>query len=244
MSKILKFEDFALLENGSPAFALSGGYPRSSIYNHQINDYSLSSDPSDRFTANMKSGIFRLTSVIKTFMDTGMLQTGEEGEFADLSLLAEFKILRMFKNVNFLLDIYVSFVINEIEYYGVFKDFGGIKKPEFKSEIQLDPEYNKNFFIKLEGTLLRALDKFFTPKKGVYTCTENVPVQDKYGVKHIIKKDMSVKVEDVLNDEDNSYIKLDVKVDRNTNETFFLKGLDYYYFNYWFRTYSVKDANA
>jgi hypothetical protein len=242
--KIYKFEEYAILENGGPAFSTAGGYPQSSVYNHQVNDYSLSSDPSDRYEMNMKSGIFRLTSIIRTMIDNGAVQVGGHvSDFSDIEKITELKILRMFKNDNMLLDIFITFVVDDEEYYGVFENYGGIAKPLFKSEIQRSLEYNKNFLMKLEGLIIKALSRFFTPEKGMYKALTDVVVQDKYGIKHTIDKDKSMKVEDVIYDEQDSYIQMDVKTGRKTNETFYLKGIDYYFFNYWFGEYTVKDAN-
>jgi len=240
--KIYKFEEFALLENGGPAFSTAGGYPQSSVYNHQVNDYSLSSDPSDRYEMNMKSGIFRLTSIVRTIIDNGAIQVGFGSDFSEIEKITSLKILRIFKNDNTLLNIYLTFVIDDHEYYGVFENYGGVRKPLFKSEVQRDPDYNKNFLMKLEGLILKALKRFFTPEKGMYKALTDVVVQDKYGVKHTIEKNKSLKVEDVISDEEDSYIQMDVKTGRKTNETFFLKGMDYFFFNYWFGEYTAKDA--
>jgi len=236
--KILKFEEFSIIENAA------GGYPQSSVYNSQANDSSLSADATDRFDMHMKNSIFRLTSIIRTMIDNDGIQIGHNADFSDIEKITELKILRMFKNISLLLDIYISFVIDDKEYYGVFTNYGSIRKSIFKSEVIQNPEYNKNFIMKLEGLLLKALSRFFTPKKGMYKSNTDVLVQDKYGVKHTIDKGKPIKVEDVINDEGDSYIQLDVKTGRNTNETFFLKGIDYYFFNYWFVEYTVKDANA
>lgn len=242
MSKIIyKFEEFSLLENGSPGFATSGGYPQSSNFNSQVNDYSLSSNPSDTYAAGMKSSIFKLTSIISDLISNGGLQIGHQSDFSDIEKIEEFKILRMYKNVKMLLDIYVTFVVDDVEYWGVFRDYGGFSKSIFKSEAHMCGEYTRNFLMKLEGILLKALDRFYTPKKGMYKLYTNTVVQDKYGVKHTILKDKSVKVEDVINDKQDSYIQIDVKTGRNDNETFYLKGIDYYYFNYWFGDYTVED---
>lgn len=245
--KIYKFEEFSLLlENGGAGYSLSGGYPQSSVMNHQANDYSLSSDPGDRYEMNMKSSIFRLTSIIRTMIDTGAIQTGSAlgSDFSDIEKITELKILRIARNQNLLLTIYITFVVDDIEYYGVFEDYGGFSKPLFKSEIQRDPDYTKNFVMKLEGIILKALKRFFTPKKGMYKAATDVIVQDKYGVKHTIEAEKPVKVEDVINDEEDSYVQLDVKIGRNESETFFLEGISYYFFNYWFIEYTVDDANA
>jgi len=229
--KIYKFEEYATLEHG-------GGY------NNQANDYSLSSDPSDRHEMGLKNSIFRLTSIVRNMIDSGSIQVGQNADFSDIENITEFKILRMYKNINMLIDIYVTFVVDDYEYWGVFKNYGGIAKADFKSEAHQDPDFTKNFLMKLEGLLLKALSRFFTPKKGMYKALTEVVVQDKYGIKHTIDKDKAIKVEDVMYDEEDSYIQLDVKTGRNDNETFYIKNIDYYYFNYWFGEYTVEDTKV
>lgn len=232
MSKAKKFEDFV---NES-----IGGYPQSSNFNHQIDDYSLSSDPSDRLSNNIKSGVFRMTSIMNDLFRNGTIDSGHESDYSDLEKISEFKILRIFKNDIFLLDIYISFIVDEIEYYGVFKNYGGVRKHEFKSEILTSGEYNKNFLMKLEGILIKAMERFFVPKRGMYTSMGTFIVEDKFGVKHTIKKGKSVKVEKAVSGLDR-YIHLEVDIDGEM-EAFYIKNLDFYFFNYTFREYKMKDV--
>lgn len=231
-NKVYKFDEYTLLNENNFSF------------NNQANDPTLSSDASNRNTMDMKNSVYRLTSLIRTMIDVGAIDMGGNDTFADIDKIEEFKLLRMCKNSQMLLNVYVTFVIEDIEYWGVFEDFGGAYKYIFKSEAHNNPEFSKNFLMKLEGILMKALTKFYTPKKGMYKTITSVVVQDKYGVKHTLDVNKSVKIENVILDNSDSFIQLDAKTGRNTNETFYIKGLDYYYFNYRFTEYTVDDANS
>ena len=58
------------------------------------------------------------------------------------------------------------------EYFGSFRNFNGLTKPKFESELFYEPEYqyrfNNEYKLKLGNFFFKRLEKWFIPEKGFY----------------------------------------------------------------------------
>ena len=114
--------------------------------------------------------------------------------------------MRLIPNNTLNIDVFISFELNEDEFFGVFKNFMGGKQ-EFKTELTKDSKYmyvNKNYLIKLSNYFYRILCKWFEPKLGHYKTLTNVGVKDNFGKEIKIKENCLVELIDY--DEDKPFI--------------------------------------
>jgi hypothetical protein len=151
----------------------------------------------------------------------------------DVDSYSNFKILRIVKNNNLSIDIYISFTFNDDEFFGVFKNFN-TSNIKFNSELFNDTRYpymDYEYKLKLKNYIKNKLNKWFLPKKGLYkNINDHTYVIDKYGKKLKLKEKSTVEVigTDYENG-DNIFVILKYRDDK-----YYLKGNDYYFFNYWF----------
>ncbi len=152
----------------------------------------------------------------------------------DIDNFTDFKILRIFRNNSLHLDVYISFMFNNEEYFGVYKNFNGITKPRLTSELFNNknfPYMDREYYLKLSNYIYKKLENWFKPKKGLYkTLKDECELKNKMGEKISIKKDMTVNVlGSSINKDGKPYILFEIN-----NKEYRLTDNDYFFFNYWF----------
>jgi len=153
----------------------------------------------------------------------------------DVEEYTEFKILRIVQNNNLTLDVYVAFTFYEEEFFGAYKKFNWIQKPELLSDLFTDSRYTYidfDYRLKLSNYLYKILIKWFTPKKGEYSTLKDIPVRDEMGNTQNIPENKIIQVVSSSNDKDgNSYIIIKYKDTKYT-----INKNNYFFFNYWTET--------
>lgn len=153
----------------------------------------------------------------------------------DIKDIKNIKILRIFENNNLKLDIYLSFEYDDNEYFGVFKNFNGLSKPKFESELYYDPEYQYRFDgeykLKLGNHFYKKLEKWFIPEKGLYKNMKNDNrVKDAMGKLYEIQSDQVIEVLGYnMNSDNKPYVIIKCK-----DKTYHVEGNSYYYFKWRF----------
>jgi len=239
--KFLKesYSDFnQFTQGGISPHSLGPGYgfatdPSLSIYGNQDSPYT---DPYSRTPMFVNA----LQGVIKNLnKDTLGFYGGIKYDqfLEDVSEYTDLTILRINKNENLTLDVYISFNFNGDEYFGVFKKFNWIDRDSLKTDLYTDSEYSyidETYQLKLDNYLYQILVNWFKPKNTQYiSLKESLSVRDKMGSKFLLPKDSIINVIATNVDKDsNSFIKFDYK-----GEKYVINKNDYYYFNYWFDEY-------
>lgn len=181
--------------------------------------------------------VSRLAAISKSSLsdiDKSILMAKRDPFLEDLDNYSNFKILRMFKNDSYHLDIYISFNFEDDEFFGVFKSFDWVDEPNFHTEMYSDPRFfyiDKEYKLKLSKYLENVLNKWFRPKKEKYkVLKEDCPVKDDMGTLKFLKKNSIIRIKGVDYEKDGKpYIIMKQKDNR-----YYLKNSDYYFFNYWF----------
>lgn len=236
--KILKFSEYKLNENTELQWNMVGGNPgipgANPIMQH-VDDHNLSVDGYDRFVLNQKSMVDRLNHMMGYLFGKNnvSLEFGAE----DLEGIKSLKILRMHRNESGTLDIFISFVIEEEEYYGVFWGYGGQMKPEFVSEIQRLPalQFAKDKYARLQGWILKTIEKWFEDLDGSYRLlADQLSAYDNMGKEYVLKKGCNVLYLDSNIDSNYQFIKVRVKINRKEVKELKIKGLNVFFFKYMF----------
>jgi hypothetical protein len=201
--------------------------------------YGTDSDsPYTDYYARVGGTIARLSAISKNALsdsDKDKLKRYKSDRFLeDLDLYTNFKILRIFHNHFNHLDVFISFDYDGDEFFGAYKNFNWIQKPELRTELYNDYRFqyiDQEYKIKLSNYIYNILDKWFKPDKGLYTILkEDCRVKDDMGTIILLKKGRTIDVKGWDVNKDGRYyitMKLD---DKNV----YLSGNDYYFFNYWF----------
>ena len=211
---------------GQYAFAQD---PSSSYYNYQDSPYT-------DFYSRQSGIVSNLNNIIKnTVNKSGIFNRDFDAFSEDIELYKNLKILRIYQNTNIKLDIFISFVFDNNEYFGVFKNFNGISKPKLDTELYTDPYYQYRFTseykIKLSNYFYKKIEKWFIPEKGFYKNLkiDNL-VKDNMGNVFKLKKDQIVEILGYnINSDNKPYIILDIK-----GEKYHITNNDYYYFKWRF----------
>ena len=240
--KFLKeaYSDFNQFSQGAISpHSLGPGYgfavdPSLSIYGNQDSPYT---DPYSRtpMFVNALQGV--LKNLNKDTLGTyGGIKYDQFLE--DVDSYTDLTILRINQNANQYIDVYISFKFEGEEYFGVYKNFNGLSKPQLQTDLFTDSEYkyiDETYILKLENYLYQILVNWFKPVKTTYLCLkkDGVSSRDKMGNIFMIPFNSLIKVITSNEDKDgNSYIKVDYK-----GEKYVINKNNYYYFNYWFDEY-------
>jgi hypothetical protein len=215
---ILEFSEFNQLH--------MGGGPSMGI----TTDNSLSINAYDRYQDTLQAGMARLNNIMKALCNTSAYRDLKSKLNFENQRPDKIKILRIAANSSINYDVYISFVINEIEYDAVIKDVLS-KNIFFKSNVFETDQLvqSADWQIKLKGMITNAIKKWLTIDKGEYkVLTDKVICFNALtgGIK-ILKKDDEFKViKTLLND-----AKIMITIENNS---YFLTNSFFVYFNYWF----------
>jgi hypothetical protein len=197
--------------------------------------YGIQNSPYVDYYSRRVGMVNDLLSVIKQAYKTNATDYKHDYFIEDLDDFYDIKILRMNENQQGLLDIFVSFLFKEEEYFGVFKDYNvSFNKPVFKSELYESLEYpyiDYEYKIKLESYLYKILYNWFIPNKSFYVnLKENNIVKDDFGNSIPLKKNAIIEVLGYKKDELNKpYIELSYK-----NKIYYISENNYFWFNWRF----------
>lgn len=193
----------------------------------QPKDPNLSFDAWDMHKNNMRDRMSRLSDLMSNIFATTNMSFSNNLE----EIIQDITIVRIFKNNNGLLNIYLKFFYDEEIFYGVYKDWGNIREPIFISKILNIPGIagNKENQIKIENVIKQILTEWFIPETGEYRALKDVNVRDWMGNICTIPKGGKIYITDVITEDDSPEIELEY-----SKKYYKITNLDYYYFHWWF----------
>lgn len=192
----------------------------------QAENPQLSHGAFDKHMDNVKMSNIRLNNILTTVRSSNNIYNTKTDSVLDGMDIQDLKILRMFPHNEIDLNVYITFKLGDKPYYGVIKKF--ISNPEVSSEVFSDPDLfvNKEWVIKTKGTLIKVIKNWMNISPSKWMALKDIQCTDiENGGLVMIQKDTPVKVVRTL---DNSII---VNYNERNCE---LKGMNFYYFNYWF----------
>jgi len=151
----------------------------------------------------------------------------------DVEDFQNLKILRIFQNQKLHLDVFISFVFMEEEFFGVYRDFNGLDKPKLDTDLFSDPRFSYidgEYKLKMSNYFYKILYNWFIPTVGDWkVLTDELDVKNSLGDNHIIKKGATIKIKGYNTDADNrSFLMLNYKED-----VYKITGNNFYFFKYW-----------
>ncbi len=199
-------------------------------------DPNLSFDAYDRHKNNLKDQINRFVQIGQSVFKNGVYNNIGYDYISEIS---DLYIAKMFFNQNGLLDIYIRFTIEDELYYGKFEDWGGINEPKFSSKILIHPLINgyKDNTIRIIAMFKDTLNKWFTPQEdSYYNALKEVKTYSNLGNIFMIPEGAEVKIEDVILQDYNPIVYINYK-----DVVYTFTGIEYYFFNWWFKKKEDKE---
>jgi hypothetical protein len=211
---------------GQYAFAQD---PSSSYYNYQDSPYT-------DFYARQSGLVANLDQAMKNINgQNNMFYKQSDMFLEDIKLYKNLKILRIFENNNLKVDIFISFDYDGAEYFGAFRNFNGLSKPKFESELFYDQQFqyifNPEYKLKLGNFFYKKLEKWFIPEKGLYkNMKHDNRVKDNMGKIYEMNADQIIEVLGYNIDNNNKpFVIL-----KHKDHTYHVENNDYYYFKWRF----------
>ena len=234
MKRIKKFKDYTTINE---SIVETGFSPGSSFGQSDLatvnggglapRDKDLSMDGLDTHKNNIKTRMQTMSDIMTNVFASGDIQLSKDL----VDVIEDLSIVKIFRNMNNSLDIYLKFLYEEEVFYGSFKKWGDFSEPIFKSKIFDIPaigNYKENR-IKVENILKKVLESWFIPKKSTYVALQNVKTYDMMGNICNLPKGGKIIIDNIILDDYRPEIEF-----MYNNHKYTIKGLDYYYFNWWF----------
>ena len=151
----------------------------------------------------------------------------------DIDNYSDLRILRINKNQNLTLDVYIAFNFNDEEFFGVIKNYNAIQRIKLLSDLFTDSRYkymDMEYRMKLDNFFYKTLNSWFNPLKTNYKTLKEVEVRNDMGQTIKIPNNAIVEVVAVNKDKDgNKFIRI-----KHKDKLYVINKNNYYYFNYWF----------
>jgi hypothetical protein len=217
---ILEFSEFNAQRFNSDNTSVSVGTTQ---------DPSLSINAFDRHEDSIRVGMSRINNIMKSLSNTSAYRNLKSKLTFENQKPSSLKILRIIpSNVDY--NVYLTFIINEVEYDGVIKNILS-KNPELTSNVFKTDSLvqNEEWQIRLKGLIINSFKKFIDISKGEYKVINDkiICYNVKTGAIKVIPKGSLVEVIRTMINENKIVIKHD-------NEVYNLTKDNFIYFNYWF----------
>ena len=166
MKRISNYKKF--LVNESTEFnyqRLNSDSVRASIH---VDDPSLSINAFDKHEDVVRQVISKLGNLSRALQNTQGYKVLKSKLSLEDQEISNVKIIRIVKSSSFQYDVYLSFKIDEDEYWGVITDI--LNNPEFKSEVFKDHLLlqTKEWIIKTKGLIIKHIKNWMKPQFGKF----------------------------------------------------------------------------
>jgi hypothetical protein len=192
-----------------------------------VDNPALSTNAFDKHEDIVRQSIARLGQLQGSMMGSASYRSLKSKLSLDDQDITSLKIIRINKNQNLNYDVFISFVIDEYEYWGVIKNI--TNSPKLKSEVFKDHELiqTKEWVIKLEGLILKNVLNFLKPKGGFYKQLKDEIICYSSIDGKMLKMNEGTEIELLKSYDDKIIFKYD-------GVKYHLIGDNFVYFNWWF----------
>lgn len=215
---ILEFTEFNL-QRMNPDSA------RASIH---VDDPQLSINAFDRHQDAIRLAMSRVNDILFNLSGTDAYRRLKNKVLLEEQNIQSMKIIRIVKVNSIYYDVYVSFKIDDFEYWGVVKNILG-QNPEFKSEVFRDQDLlqKKEWVIKIKGLVIKTIKTWLMPEPGMYRLLNDEVICYSTDTGKQLRMEKGIEIELVRAHDSKIIIKHD-------SDYFNLVGDNYVYFNWWF----------
>lgn len=193
-----------------------------------VDNPQLSTNAFDKHQDGLRQAMSRIDDILFTLKGTTAYSSLRSKLALEDQDIVSMKILRILRTNSVHYDAYVSFIIDEDEYWGKISNVLGAE-PNFKSEVfnDLDLYQPKEWVIKITGIITKTVKKWLKPEPGIYKLlNDEVTCYSVETGKQLIMSE-GIEIELIRSHDDKIIIKHD-------NNYYNLVDDNYIYFNWWF----------
>lgn len=192
-----------------------------------VDDPTLSLNAFDKHHDAIRQAMARVNDILVNVSGTSAYKNLRSKLSLESQDIQRLKILRIVKN-NINYDVYIVFIINEIEYWGVINNIMSTN-PELESEVfkDLDINQSKEWLIKTKGILIKTIKTWLKPVPGNYILLNDEVICYSVETGKQLKMESGIEITLVRSHENKIIIKHD-------SDYYNLTGDNYVYFNWWF----------
>jgi hypothetical protein len=143
--------------------------PDSAQMSIQVDNPQLSVNAFDKHEDAIRAGVSRINNIIHSLSNSSSFRTLKSKFALEEQQITSLKVLRIVSADNVNYDIYISFVIDDTEYFGLIENIL-TNDTTFKSEVfkDFDLVQSKEWIIRTKGLIIKALKKWLQPEEGKY----------------------------------------------------------------------------
>lgn len=209
-------------------FNLQRFNPDSARASTHVDDPQLSINAFDKFQDAIRQAMSRINGILYNLRGTSAYSNLRSKLALEHQDIQSLKIQKIVKSNSINYDVYLSFVINEEEYWGKIENVLGLT-PKFTSEVfkDFDLLQPKEWIIKIRGLIIKTIKLWLKPDPGTYKLLNDEVICYSVDTGKQLKMDRGIEIELVRSHDDKIIISYE-------NETYTLTGDNYIYFNWWF----------
>jgi len=216
---ILEFTEFNMqrMNPDSAAGAIGG-----------VDDPSLSTNAFDKHADAIRQAMSRVNDILYNLAGTSAYRNLRSKLGLESQDIQKMKILRIVKSNSIFYDAYITFVIDDYEYWGVIENIMS-PNPEFTSEVfkDFDLYQSKEWIIKIKGLVIKTIKTWLKPEPGMYKLLNDDLYCYSTETGKQLRMEKGIEIE-LIRAHDN---KMVVKYE---TDYYNLVGDNYIYFNWWF----------
>ena len=216
---ILEFTEFNMqrMNPDSAAGAIGG-----------VDDPSLSTNAFDKHADAIRQAMSRVNDILYNLAGTSAYRNLRSKLGLESQDIQKMKILRIVKSNSIFYDAYITFVIDDYEYWGVIENVMS-PNPEFTSEVfkDFDLYQSKEWIIKIKGLVIKTIKTWLKPEPGMYKLLNDDLYCYSTETGKQLRMEKGIEIE-LIRAHDN---KMVVKYE---TDYYNLVGDNYIYFNWWF----------
>ncbi len=193
----------------------------------QVDNPALSLNAFDKHQDSIRQAMSRINDILFNLSGTNAYRNLRSKLGLESQNIQNMKVLRIVKSNNINYDVYISFIIDEQEYWGVIKNI--LISPEVQSEVFKDQDLfqTKEWIIKTKGLLTKVIKTWLKPEPGKYRLINDDIICYSVDTGKMLKMDKGTEVE-LIRSFDNKIVV------KHEAELYNLVGDNFIYFNWWF----------
>jgi len=202
--------------------------PDSAQMSIQVDNPQLSVNAFDKHEDAIRAGVSRINNIIHSLSNSSSFRTLKSKFALEEQQITSLKVLRIVSADNVNYDIYISFVIDDTEYFGLIENIL-TNDTTFKSEVfkDFDLVQSKEWIIRTKGLIIKALKKWLQPEEGKYKLLNEQVICYSVDTGRMVRLEKGSEVEVVRAYDNKVVIKYN-------NDYYNLVNDNFIYFNYWF----------
>jgi len=133
-----------------------------------VDDPSLSTNAFDKHEDIIRNAISKIGTLSKSLQNTSGYRSLKSKLSLDDQSISNLKIIKTVKSTSLKYDVYLSFKIDQDEYWGVITDI--LNNPELKSEVFKDHDLlqTREWIIKTKGLIIKTIKNWMKPQFGKF----------------------------------------------------------------------------